>query len=161
MPDHYIQRGSSSGGPPANFINLPQATAMYVDGATDELVVGQGASGTTGQVVAGYVSATETGTTSTTLRNYGLSNLTPSSSGATKGYNLAAPAVNLQKSLVVLTPSTSGSVITVSAPAGVTFDGTNATLNFASVVRDWVNLQGISSTRWVILSNSTGVTLSA
>lgn len=161
MPEHYVQRGSSSGGPPANVLNTPTASAMYVDGATDELVVGQGSSGSTTQVVAGYVSATEVGSTGTVLRNYGLSQLTPSTSGGTKGFNLAAPALNIQKSMVVLTPSTSASVITVAAAAGSTFDGTNATLNFQAVARDWVNLQGVSATRWVILSNSTGVTLSA
>jgi hypothetical protein len=48
MPDHYFQRGPVGGGAPPNFQNLPQATACYVDDATNELVVGQGTSGTTG-----------------------------------------------------------------------------------------------------------------
>jgi len=161
MPEHYIQRSSTSGGPPANFINMANASACYIDGATDQLVVGIGTSGTTSTIVAGYVSTSETGSTGTNLLAYGMSTLLPSTSAGTKSYNLSAPVLNYVKTLAVLTPSTSASTITVAAGSGVTFDGTNATLNFASVARDWVTLQAISTSRWVITSSSTGVTLSA
>ena len=45
MPTKDIQRGPATGGAPANFTNLPNANGIYVDGLTDELVVGTGTSG--------------------------------------------------------------------------------------------------------------------
>src|SRR5262245_36960581 len=52
MPEHYVQRGPATGGPPPNFVNLPEATAIYVDGSSGELVIGSGTSGVTGATVA-------------------------------------------------------------------------------------------------------------
>jgi hypothetical protein len=47
MPNTNIQRGPATGGPPANFTNLPEATGVYVDGLTNQLMVGTGSSGAT------------------------------------------------------------------------------------------------------------------
>lgn len=51
MPERFIQRGPAAGGAPADFTNLPGATGIYVDGLTNELVVGSGISGTTAAAV--------------------------------------------------------------------------------------------------------------
>ena len=46
MPQHWIERGPATGGPPPDFVSTPTANGVYVDGLTDELVVGTGTSGT-------------------------------------------------------------------------------------------------------------------
>lgn len=53
MPNANIQRGPATGGAPANFTNLPNANGVYVDGLTDELVVGSGTSGTSSTPLPG------------------------------------------------------------------------------------------------------------
>lgn len=53
MPTKNIQRGPSAGGAPAGFINGGNANDVYVDGATDQLVVGTGASGSSSQTMVG------------------------------------------------------------------------------------------------------------
>src|SRR5262245_64103627 len=45
MPTDDIQRGPAAGGPPAGFDSGPNYNGVYVDGLTDELVVGTGTSG--------------------------------------------------------------------------------------------------------------------
>jgi len=52
MPQHWIERGPSTGGAPPDFANTPTANGVYVDGLTDELVVGTSTSGVTGAPVA-------------------------------------------------------------------------------------------------------------
>jgi hypothetical protein len=52
MPTDDIQRGPAAGGPPANFQNTPVSNGVYVDGLTNELVVGSGISGATGSPVS-------------------------------------------------------------------------------------------------------------
>ncbi len=45
MPNHSIERGPAAGGAPVNFVNTPNATGVYVDGSTGQVVVGTGTSG--------------------------------------------------------------------------------------------------------------------
>ncbi len=45
MPNHSIERGPAAGGAPVNFVNTPNATGVYVDGSTGQVVVGTGVSG--------------------------------------------------------------------------------------------------------------------
>jgi len=45
MPNHSIERGPAAGGAPVNFVNTPNATGVYVDGSTGQVVVGTGISG--------------------------------------------------------------------------------------------------------------------
>ncbi len=45
MPTRRIQRGPALGGPPVGFQNSPSFNELYVDGLTDQLVVGSGAGG--------------------------------------------------------------------------------------------------------------------
>jgi hypothetical protein len=45
MPQHWIERGPATGGAPPDFTNTPSANGVYVDGLTDELVIGTGTSG--------------------------------------------------------------------------------------------------------------------
>lgn len=45
MPTRRIQRGPATGGPPPDFTNAPNWNELYVDGLTDEVVVGTGSSG--------------------------------------------------------------------------------------------------------------------
>ncbi len=52
MPEHYLERGPSAGGAPVDAINTPSANFVYVDGLTDEVVVGSGVSGATGNTIA-------------------------------------------------------------------------------------------------------------
>ena len=47
MAARNIQRGPSAGGAPTALRNSPRATDVYVDGSTNEIVSGIGASGTT------------------------------------------------------------------------------------------------------------------
>jgi hypothetical protein len=48
MSTANIQRGPATGGAPANFTNYPEANGIYVDGLTNEVVVGSGTSGASG-----------------------------------------------------------------------------------------------------------------
>lgn len=48
MPQHWIERGPATGGAPPDFTNTPTANGVYVDGLTDELVVGSSTSGVAG-----------------------------------------------------------------------------------------------------------------
>lgn len=56
MAERFIERGPATGGAPPGLVNLPGATAIYVDGLTNELVTGSGTSG----VSASPVSAVKT-----------------------------------------------------------------------------------------------------
>lgn len=47
MPTRRIQRGPATGGPPVGFQNSPAFNELYVDGATDAVVIGTGVSGVT------------------------------------------------------------------------------------------------------------------
>jgi hypothetical protein len=51
MPTRRIQRGPATGGPPVGFQNSPAFNELYVDGATDAVVVGTGISGATTQTL--------------------------------------------------------------------------------------------------------------
>lgn len=46
MPIRFIKRGPAAGGPDTDFINLTRANGVYIDGQSDRLVHGTGASGT-------------------------------------------------------------------------------------------------------------------
>jgi hypothetical protein len=52
MPTRRIQRGPATGGPPVGFQNSPAFNELYVDGLTDQLVVGSGISGVTSQIAS-------------------------------------------------------------------------------------------------------------
>jgi hypothetical protein len=47
MPTRRIQRGPQTGGPPVGFQNSPAFNELYVDGLTNQLMVGTGISGAT------------------------------------------------------------------------------------------------------------------
>jgi len=51
MPQHWIERGPATGGAPPDFASTPTANGAYVDGLTNELVIGTGTSGVTGSPV--------------------------------------------------------------------------------------------------------------
>lgn len=55
MAERFIERGPAAGGAPPGLVNLPGATAIYVDGATNELVVGTGTSGVATAPVSGVI----------------------------------------------------------------------------------------------------------
>lgn len=52
MPTRRIQRGPAAGGQPVGFQNSPAFNELYVDGATDAVVVGTGISGNTAAALA-------------------------------------------------------------------------------------------------------------
>lgn len=52
MPTRRIQRGPATGGAPVGFQNSPSFNELYVDGATDAVVVGTGISGVTAATLA-------------------------------------------------------------------------------------------------------------
>jgi glycine/D-amino acid oxidase-like deaminating enzyme len=52
MPTRRIQRGPATGGAPVGFQNSPAFNELYVDGATDAVVVGTGISGVTAATLA-------------------------------------------------------------------------------------------------------------
>lgn len=56
-PERYIERGPSGGGAPVDFDNTPNANGTYVDGSTNEMVVGTGSSGTTGNTLVDKTTA--------------------------------------------------------------------------------------------------------
>lgn len=51
MPTRRIQRGPATGGLPPGFQNAPSFNELYVDGLTDQVVVGTGISGTTSSIL--------------------------------------------------------------------------------------------------------------
>lgn len=175
MPEHYIERGTSAGGAPPDFFSTPNANGLYVDGATNEVTVGTGSSGVSANVLldkasaqtitglktftGGFVSLSEAGATTANLSAFGTSTVNASTSAGNRAYTLGTPVAGYTKYIVSLTSSTSAGTATVAAGSGTTFDGTNATANFLTLGA--LQLFGLSSARWVIISNSTGVTFSA
>jgi hypothetical protein len=101
-----------------------------------------------------------TATTSGTLSNAGVSTI-----GSTTGalvYNLEAPAAGVKKIILRRDAGTTGPSAKVSSTgAGATFDGTNDELDFAlgnGATGIAVELVGISSTRWQVVSVFPGST---
>lgn len=101
---------------------------------------------------AGFVDKYESLTTAGAVSQYGLSNIAiASSSNGTTAYTLAAPIAGVRKALTCSTNSTGG-VSTVTLTTG-TYNGTNTIATFSS--QGFLQLYGLSSTRWMITALST------
>ncbi len=93
-----------------------------------------------------------TASTATNVSNVGMSLL---ASTAAKTFTMDAPAVGCQKQVICTAASTTVQTLN-SGSTGITFDGSADTLTFNGN-NEAVILQGISTTRWAILSNTGGV----
>jgi len=94
----------------------------------------------------------ETGSVTGSLAGYGTSTVITSTSGVL-AYRLPAPAAGVRKQIVCLTASTSAGTATVTCSTG-TYDGTNTIATFSSA--GFLNLVGVTPTRWGIVGISTG-----
>lgn len=103
--------------------------------------------------VAGTTTATRAG--GAAITNTGITTI--SSTSGVKNYTLAAPVAGIHKT-VVCTAGSSTNTSVVLCAAGVTLDGTNtkATFNAAS---DFLDLVGLSATRWLVKTNGGSVAL--
>lgn len=171
-----IRRGAAEGK-----VGYPNANTIRVDPTTDTLRFGTGVSGTTEKqgiddtsvqtiggaktfsspltAGAGFVSASEVGSTATPLRNYGFSSIVSSTSVGDKAYTLALPVAGYTKSIANITGSTSQGTASVTSAAGGSFDSTGSTIaTFSS--QGYLNLVGVSSTRWAVTGIGANVALS-
>lgn len=116
-----------------------------------------GGAGTLVPVVAADLDTTETASTGSTLSAYGLSII---SSTAAQAYQLPAPIPGVRKTLVKTSSSTA--VQTVSSTLG----GTAATFGLSGVLLTFsaadqsIILEGVTTTKWQIVSNVGTVTVS-
>lgn len=111
----------------------------YVQGAYRKILV----SGTTGADAVG-------------IPNHGVTQL----DGAAGSYVLAAPKLGARKTLFCTASTSNACIVRGSTGTSVKFDNQNATqLTFSSTVDKCVELMGLSSVRWLILSNVGTVTV--
>jgi hypothetical protein len=93
-----------------------------------------------------------TGTTRDTIDNYGVTDI---SSTAANTYVLAAPETGVRKTLIAQQPTSAAVVVrlTTEAGAAVTVGTTaNTRITFNSTVQSVVELVGVNSTRWAVVS---------
>lgn len=112
------------------------------------------------QANTGMAQAVESGTTSATLVNYGVSTITiGSTTGATKAYTLAAPATGVAKWVTCATASTGGTAtVTLESGNYKNSTGTNTIATFSS--QGDLSLMGISTSRYAVISASTTISFS-
>ena len=117
-------------------------------------------SATTATVTGGFVTASEAATTAANLKAYGFSSIVGSTSGGTRSYTLDTPVAGYFKQigLVTFSVSTAGVSSVTTSTSSTTFDGTSTIASFSS--QGYLNLRGVSSTRWAIVGASTTVAFS-
>lgn len=120
------------------------------DDSADIMLVYDASEGRTNRAILRDVLGTAVTTESTAggaISNRGVSVLT---TAVGVNYDLAAPVAGASKIVTALAVATAATRV-VRAGSGVTFDGTNNTL--LSTAIQTVELIGISSTRWQVVSN--------
>lgn len=93
-----------------------------------------------------------TGTTRDTIDNYGITEL---DSTVANTYVLAAPVEGVRKTLICQTPTSAALVVRLTTEAGtsVTVGTTaNTRITFNSTAQSVVELVGVNSTRWAVVS---------
>ncbi len=115
---------------------------------------------TTATVSGGFVTASESATTAANLKAYGYSSIVGSTSGGTRAYTLDTPVAGYFKQigLITFSVSTAGVSSVTTSTSSTTFDGTSTIASFSS--QGYLNLRGVSSTRWAIVGASTTVAFS-
>ena len=109
---------------------------------------------------AGRIDIVETATTSTavTMSNYGVSRLTQS--GASKSFKLQDPVQGLRKTILIDSSTAATLVITEGAGTFLASGGSGGTLTSSSGATGTlksVNLIGLSSANWAVVSETTGL----
>lgn len=101
---------------------------------------------------------TENASTSANIRAYGTTSLT---STAAKSYTLDAPYKGARKEIVMTAATTTiNTVVCGSTSNGISVGGSSTTrkLQF-NTINDSVILRGISTTKWLVVSNTGSVTV--
>lgn len=94
----------------------------------------------------------DTASTAANVSNIGMTLL---ASTAAKTYTMDIPSIGCQKQVICTASSTTVQTLS-SGSTGITFDGSADTLTFNGI-NESVILQGVSTTRWAILSNTGSV----
>lgn len=103
---------------------------------------------------AGAVEASETGTTTANLVNYGLSTIVGTSSAGPIGYTLALPVRGISKTIADIGTLTTGNA-TVTAATGSNFTGPTGTV-VTFTTQGYISLYGVTSSQWAIVGLSSG-----
>lgn len=155
MANKNIRRGPAAGGAPSDFTNRAVANDIYVDGLTDILTVGKGASGVLSRqvsTVAPFATLAADGAIPVTP---GITQLTKGSAGA---YTLAAPGTaGIGAVLTFTTGSDFAHVVTFTGSTlrdGTT--GAKITWTAAAFTGSSITVVGISATLWAVVSKNLG-----
>ncbi len=109
---------------------------------------------------AGRIDILETATTSTgvILSNFGVSRITQS--GAAKTFQIADPVLGLRKTVLIDSSTAATALATVGAGTFLASGGSGGTLTSSSGAAGTlksVNLIGLSSANWAVVSETTGL----
>ena len=98
----------------------------------------------------------ENGSTAASLKNYGVSVLSPTTK---KVYTLAAPVAGVRKTIYCTVASTSKHAYVYSGASTIAFTTTSTqrALKFSKAVRGYVSMIAISTARWLVLNKTTSV----
>jgi hypothetical protein len=115
---------------------------------------------TSGFNLGAAVASVQTATTEgTVLTNYGLSTIVSSTSPTAKTYTIAAPIAGAYKTIINVNASSTGTA-TVTTAATTRFLNPAGTIMTFTTGLGSIDLYGVTSSSWAIVSHTTDVTLS-
>lgn len=138
---------------PNNF-HVEDAVLDALD-AADQIPVYDTSTGKTSRMT-GAQSQAATITVASTAAAMTSNGVTTISSGMNgKGLTIAAPALGQWKGIAWLNSTSSATTITASTDASVTFDGTNCIMTALGKAQSFVELVGLSTSRFAVVGAST------